>query len=184
VTKLSPWNLADVSLQRIALFGNFGLRVLDLNGNTIQRIQKRNQITNQGRNAVLSLLFPGNAGAVQETYRIWSLTAGTNNTAPTILDNLASMTPVWSSSFVGGECAVVENLPNDFYLQITKTLPDTDANGYALTEAGIFTRGDNNNPNLATNKLLYARQIHPVINKTATMTIQYDWQLGITIQGS
>jgi hypothetical protein len=182
--KTSLLDLADSPARNIALFGNFGLRVFDLAGNKLMSIQKKNQITNQGRNAVLSLLFPGNAGAVQETYRIWSLSAGTNNTAPTILDNLAAMHPVWSSAFIGGECTVVENLPNDFYLQITKTLPDTDANGYTLTEAGIFTRGNNDDPDISTTKLLYARQIHPSIIKNATMTIQYDWQLGITIQGS
>jgi hypothetical protein len=177
----------------VGLWGDFGMQVFDVSSGTPQRIlriRKKNQITNDGRTALLNLMgVGGTAGTpddaaviTQRENRIWSLAVGTNPTAPTVTDDLLTMTVVWNSAFsFPSECSIVATPPSSFYLDISKTLGVGSANGSTLTEAGILTRGDDDDPASSTTKSLYARQIHSPILKTATMTIQYDWQLGITI---
>jgi len=183
----------------VGLWGDFGMQVFDVSSGTpkrILRIRKKNQITNDGRTALLSLLGTGEPGTPPETStsspttadlvrrenQVWSISVGTNPTAPTVSDTIATLTEVWNSPFTfPAECAIVATPPNSFYLSISKTLAVGDANEETLTEAGILTRGNNDTPASSTTKALYARQIHSPILKTDTMTIQYDWQLGITI---
>jgi hypothetical protein len=170
-----------------ALYGNFQMRVYDHVGGVPHlryRWRKLNQITNQGRTALLTLMCPFNVPDGQSINRIWSFEAGTNATPPSIDDDETTMTTVWTSAlnFGSGECVVVTSPPNEYYLAISKTLGLGDANGSTLREAGIYTRGDNDDPLVAVGRKLYSRQVHSAIEKVGTMTVQYDWQLGITIQ--
>jgi len=175
-----------------ALFGIFDIRVYEHRDGVKQQlrhIHKRNQITNQGREALLDLMRPETNDPVtpdvlQRESKIRSLSVGTNATPPTINDDDSTMVQVWKGEFALTECQVVVVPPDIFLLQVSKTLPTTAAVGQVLTEAGIFTRGTDDDPNLATGRRLYARQVHPPIIKSGTMTIEYDWKLGITIQGS
>lgn len=165
----------------VGLWGDFGMQVFDVSGETprrMLRIRKKNQITNDGRTALLNLMGIGDSAAplwtdVQRDNRIWSLSVGTNPTPPVVVDTLSVMSVVWNDSFTfPAECQIVATPPNTYYLAISKTLPAVSAaDGNTLSEAGILTY-DNS---------LYARQIHSPILKTSTMTIQYDWQIGITI---
>ena len=182
----------NIKKETFSLYGVFGLTVFDIStGVPVKklRIQKKNQITNQGRTAVLNLMCPYAyilLGGAQSELIISSLAVGVNPILPTAADDNTTMTRVWHEPFDygAGECSVVANPPNDFMLSISKTLPDTEVNGSILTEAGIFTAGtDPGNPMTSPGSFLYARQVHSPIIKTATMTILYDWQLGITIQG-
>ena len=171
----------------MSLFGEFLMRVYDHSGGTkrlVRRWWRKNQITNEGRVALLTLMCPYGVPSGQEINQIWSFAVGTNNTPPTVDDTVATMTAVWTSQldFSGGECTVVATPPNSYYLAISKILGGPDANGSTLTEAGIFTRGDADDPLVAVGRKLYARQVHSPIIKVASMTVQYDWQLGITIQ--
>jgi hypothetical protein len=175
---------------QIALWGNFGLQVFDHSSGTprrILRVRKKNQITNEGRIALLNLLGAGDQTGWEDTLlenRVWSLGAGTNGTPPTIDDDRDTMSLVWISKFAfnSGECQVVASPPNSYYLSISKILPQGDAIGDVLQEAGVFTRGLNDDPSVVAAQSLYARQQHSPVTKTGNMTIQYDWQLGITIQ--
>lgn len=167
------------------LWGIFGMKVYDVRDGQrkcIRRIVKKNQITNQGRKAVLELMRPTTYGILQDERQIWSLSAGINTIPPQITDDETVMSEVWQSAFSGPECQVIDVPPNSFYLQITKTMAEADAIGSVLAEAGIFTRGSDDDPSVAIGRLLYARQIHPPVTKTNVMTIEYDWRLGITIQ--
>ena len=175
----------------VGLWGDFGMQVFDVSSGTpkrILRIRKKNQITNGGRAALLALMGTGDipdvstANTTRQENQIWSLAVGTNPTAPTVTDDLSIMSVAWNSAFsFPAECAIVATAPSSYYLSISKTLGTLDANDSTLAEAGILTRGDHVTPASSTTKVLYARQIHSPILKTATMTIQYDWQLGITI---
>jgi len=182
-----------------ALYGDFGLKVYDsIQGRRqlVLEFKKRNQITNQGREALLSLMRPPefSSGAPYTVPRptqgenvIWALAVGTNGTPPTIADTETTMAIVWQEAFDfgNGECSLVLSPPNSYHLSISKLLPaSTTANGTTITEAGIFTRGDNDDPTATTGRKLYARQKFTPITKTSTMTIQFEWLLGITVQGS
>ena len=182
-------NRKDIALcgQKIALFGSFKIQVYDHLSGHPRRIlcwSKKNQITNEGRTALLTLMCPFGVVDGQLVNSIWSFAVGTNTTPPSIDDTAATVTAVWTSalSFAGGECTVVAVPPNSYHLTISKTLGSGDANGSTLTEAGIFTRGDNVDPLLAAGRKLYARQVHSPVDKVASMTITYLWELGITIQ--
>lgn len=171
----------------LALYGNFQMQVFDHSSGSPRRIfrwQKRNQITNQGRTALLVLMCPDGVPDGQLINSIWSFEAGTNATPPTVDDDETTMTSVWTSNlnFSSGECTVVTTPPDDFHLAISKTLGLSEGNGSTLQEAGIYTRGDNLDPLISVGRKLYARQVHSPIPKVATMTVQYDWQLGLTIQ--
>ena len=177
-----------VGQANIGLWGDFGIQVFDVSSGTprsILRIKKKNQITNDGRAALLALMGSGgdaSGDTARQENQIWSLAVGTNATTPTVTDNFTTMTSVWNEAFTfPAECAIVATPPNSYYLNISKTLGTTDAVGSTLAEAGILTRGDDDTPSSSTTKALYARQVHSPILKTSTMTIQYDWQLGITI---
>lgn len=173
----------------ISLYGYFKMNVYDHSGGKKRRIlkwEKKNQITNQGRESVLILMCPHDVPGTpdaQTEHRIWSLSAGTNDTPPTISDDDATMVPVWTDEFnFASECVVVSTPPNSFYLQITKIMPTSAGVDSTLTEAGVFTRGDDPDPAIAAGRKLYSRQVHTPIIKTITMTIEYSWQLGISIQ--
>jgi len=176
----------------VGLHGIFGMRVYDIRKGKrtcVRRITKNNQITNQGREALLGLMYPDfldsvNPEIIQEERKIWAISAGTNNTPPTILDDETTMTEVWKHKFstISAECTIVAIAPNNYHLQISVIMLEGDAVGDTLTEAGIFTRGDDDDPLLTAGRRLYARQTHPAILKSNVMTIEYDWKLGITIR--
>ena len=173
--------------ERLGLYGEMTVTVYDVKrGKTVQlyRIVKKNQITNIGRQIVLELLTQYSAGSIYqqnpEYNNIWSLSVGTDSTPPTLGDTGLGAA-VWSGEFSLGAGERALDLVN-FEVNITKEVPAGQATGSTITEAGLFTRGDNDDPGLATYRRLYARQVHPGIIKTATMFITYDWRLGVTIQ--
>ena len=176
------------------LWGVFTMRVYDVRDGQkkfFRRICKKNQIVNEGRQTLLELMAPPLPGAPVPPYpeyqyerQLWSLSAGTNATPPTINNDVNTMVEAWQHAFSDPECTVVAVAPNDFYVHVNVTMPGIGgaAAGTLLTEAGIFTRGDDDVPGSALGRRLYARQTHPIIEKTDTMVIEYDWRLGISIQ--
>jgi hypothetical protein len=168
------------------LYGRFGMTVYDVKSGqprVLRRIQKKNQIVNDGREVMLQLLGQLGTGILPVENQVWSLSAGTGGVPPIITDTQLYF-PVWTGAFTPLEVAVVALPPSTFEVQVTKTMLTTDANGNTLQEAGIFTRGDNDDPSLAGNRKMYCRQTHPPILKLVTMQIVYDWRLGITVEGA
>ena len=182
-------DLRDIRLDALRMYGNFGFKVYK-EGKLVLAVRKKNQITNEGRAAVLNLLVPATYGELQTDNRIWSLAVGTSQTPAALTDDAATFaaTSVWQSAFNfgGGECSAIISPPNDYRIQITKTLPSTapGADTKLIAEAGIFTRGDNDLPASANGMKLYARQVHSPIIKTVGMVIEYDWELGLLVQTS
>lgn len=181
----------------IGLSGIFEMRVYDIRDGQkkrVRRFQKKNQIVNEGRQTVLELMAPPIPVLTPPPYpeyqyerQLWSLTAGTNATPPTINNDVNTMIPAWEHPFTNPERVVVAVAPNDFYVHVNVTMPALPSAGAPpagtqLVEAGIFTRGDNDVPGAAAGRRLYARQTHPLIEKTDTMVIEYDWRLLVSIQ--
>ena len=155
----------------------------------------KNQITNDGRSAVLDLLgqVPVGGGGTEwqenPTYNmIWSLAVGTGSTPPT-LDDKTLGNQVWIGVFDPLTTERERLFEPVWALQVSKTIPAGTLTGSIITEAGIFTRGDNDDPALAEivppigagYRRLYARQVHDPITKTVEMSLVYDWKLGVTI---
>lgn len=183
----------------LSLYGHFGMKVYDVkNGKKtlLRQITKRNQITNTGRLIVLELLRQSPTGTLPQQNpnynQLWSISAGTNGTIPSVSDTaLYDPAPPWTGEFLSdAECQVVTT-PN-LEIQISKVMLESEAVGVTLREAGIFTRGIADDPTSPPGypswpsipyRRMYARQVHPAIIKADTMTIEYVWLLGVTIQG-
>jgi len=173
------------------LFGNFGMVVYDVNPKTgkkkrLFRVTKHNQITHLGREAVLSLLAQDVMGTVLQANpiynQIWAIALGADGTPPSITD--ASL-----YSEVGRYQLVVPTArelvvvpPSIYEIHVSYTLAPGVLTGVTLAEAGLYTRGDNDDPSIAANQVLYARQIHPMFTIGATMSIEYSWILGLLVQ--
>lgn len=160
------------------LYGRFGMTIYEVkNGQTqiFRRIQKKNQIVNDGRTAMLQLLAQMASGVLPDDNQLWSLSAGTGGIPPQITDT-GLYAPVWSGVFtvLPPELSIVAMPPSTFEVQATKTIPTSDANGHTLQEAGIFMKGGT----------MYCRQTHPPILKQNTIQIVYDWRLGVTVEGA
>lgn len=183
----------------LSLYGQFGMKVYDVkNGQKtlVRQITKKNQITNTGRLIVLELLRQSVLGTIPQQNpnynQLWSISAGTNGTIPSVADTgLYDATPPWTGQFFSdAECKVV-TVPN-LEIQVTKVMLEAEAVGFTLREAGLFTRGEADNPpsppgyaswEVIPYRRMYARQVHPPVIKAATMTIEYVWLLGVTVQG-
>ena len=176
------------------LYGHLTVTVYDVkNGQRkrLLRISKKNQITNGGREVVLALLAqdPGGAYPVQvnpEYGQIWSLAIGTGSAPPDVGDiSLYSEVVPPGGRLVLTIPAEREYVitPGSVYeIQIHKELPPHTLTGTFLAEAGLYTRGDNDDPSLSADQVLYARQIHPVFEKGEFMAVEYDWRLGMLVQ--
>jgi len=137
----------------MGLYGVFGARFFDARTQkTIFKCEKRNQITNEGREAVLELLFHDPAGTEQqqnpEYNQLWSLSLGAGTLPPTVADT-GLISPVYTSAIniTGGELTKVTLPPTTYELVLNKTIPSgTLASGVSVSEAGLFTRGDSDGP--------------------------------------
>lgn len=174
------------------LYGNFGLRVYDVKPDgsreLLWRISKKNQITNVGREVVLQLLAQATGGdPVQdapEKGQIWSLGIGESSVAPAAAQTTL-FSPIWNVALaIPAERAYVPVL---YEVQISKEIPAGDADGKIFAEAALFTRGDEDSPVIApsweliTNRVMYSRQIFSPFIKGASMSVVFDWNLGMTI---
>lgn len=176
------------------LYGRMTVTVYD-EGVKVYRCVKMNQITDKGRESVLELLaqilpaaIPPAVGIPQAnpTYnKIWSLSVGEDPTPPASTQ-IALLSPVWTSAL--DIPAERQYIPSLFEIYVHKEIPAGTATGAVLAEAGIFTRGSLDEPapgdawETIQHRRMYARQIFPAITKGATMSIVFDWHLGMTIQ--
>ncbi len=130
----------------------------------------RNTITYDGRNSPLYLWAPD--GITVADYAIATLRAGTSTTPPTAGDTSLG------APLAGGPTGGILTLsslertrsPATAELIITAELDTAHANGYTLTEAGLYL----------DNGQLFARQVHTAIAKNSGFIVSYTWILGLT----
>jgi hypothetical protein len=135
-------------------------------GKVITKYEIRNTIVYGGLNALIQLLAQNTGDPAASALQLTALNVGTGTTAPTRADT-GLVAQVASISLVSANR--IESLATSA-LTVSATLGSGVANGYTLTEAGLFL----------SNSTMYARQIHPAIPKTIAITIVYQWQLGFT----
>jgi hypothetical protein len=174
------------------LYGNLSVRVYDVKPDgsreLLWRVAKKNQITDRGRLNVLQLLAQDAAGLPVQVDplkgQIWSLGVGDSTIPPSSVQT-GLISPVWNGALtIPTERAYVPAL---YELQISKEVAAGTATGSTFAEAGLFTRGDEDSPIIApdwesiVNRVMYARQIFSPFVKGLTMSVVFDWTLGMTI---
>lgn len=178
----------------LSLYGDFFLQVFDHHEDGSKslrfRYARKNQITNDGRLVLLQLLSQVAGGsAVQaqpELGQIWSLSIG-DGVIPPHAAQTSLISPVWTGQLIvaSGERSYVPGL---FQVLVHKEVSVGDATGETFAEAALFTRGDQDVPDptyptweVIPNRVMYSRQIFPSFVKGATMSVVFDWTLGITV---
>lgn len=136
-------------------------------GRKPRRYATFNTIVYNGMNSPL-YLWSQDTGSPTD-WRIVKLTPGTNGTPPTYGD-------VGLGASLGGPADINLTSANRQVvastgeLIITGTLGTGQANGQSLREIGLFMGSG----------ALFARQVHPQIDKTGSITVTYTWRLAIT----
>jgi len=178
----------------LSLYGNLSMRVYEEGPDGEKKLKfrfsKKNQITDDGRLAVLQLLAQDAAGtAIQanpDYGQIWSLSVG-DGTIPPAASQTGLVSPVWTGALdvLTGERAYVAG---SFQIQVHKEVPVGTVTGSTFAEVGLFTRGSLAAPDmtyptwqLIPERKMYSRQIFPSFIKGATMSVVFDWTLGLTI---
>lgn len=180
----------------LQLYGDFYMKVYEHAPDGTKQLKfrfaKKNQITNDGRLVVLRLLSQVAGGEVEQEYpeygQIWSLSVG-DSSLPPAATQTGLISPVWTGQLtIPAERIYNEGL---FQLNIHKEVPaGSPADGRTFAEAGLFTRGsqdDNLAPvaypswELIPGRKMYSRQIFPSFVKGPTMSVVFDWTLGMTI---
>jgi hypothetical protein len=193
---MSTTKVFESSIQdTLCLYGDFFMRVYDVAPDGTRKLRfrfaKKNQITDDGRLTILGLMSQVALGGTEvqmhpEYGQIWSLSIG-DGPLPPASSQHALVSPVWT---VALDIALGERAYNAgaFQLNIHKEIPVGDATGSTFAEAGLFTRGSQAAPGGLyptwqdiPERMMYARQIFPSFEKGATMSVVFDWTLGMTV---
>lgn len=177
------------------LYGRIGLSVYDVKGGKktlVLRIQKRNQVVGAGRSAVMQLLFQDDSGNMYQQNpdynKLWVLGIGTGGTPPSVAD-IGLESSIWTSHLEQSTEIQLDDQSSPTEILISKELPAGAVTGATIQEVGLFTKGDAVAPpgdplalSDPSTRRLYARQTFTPIDITSTMSIEFDWRLGFTIQ--
>lgn len=178
--------IENLSTSRPQLFGHIEVSAYDQEkgGKRVYHVKKKNQIVNTGRQAVLELLTQygaGSPGQQNPQYNaLWTLGVGTDGTPPAVSQTSLG-TEVLTKQF--SRPSEVLYVPDPvFEIHCAMTFTNGEANAASpLQEVAIFTRGDNDDPYLAANRLMYARQTFSPFTKTSTMVVTFNWIFGMTV---
>lgn len=167
----------------IGMRGDLTVTVKDTkNGATLWREEIRNKITFLAADLLVELIAQRTTDPTTSYNSIYSMRMGVSNTP-------ASRADINLGSFVVGKALADVNKVTGVAgeLQFITTLGPTEANGYTLQEAGLFTRGSagsptpSDTPGTAPGSVrMFARQVHPPVPKSTAITIEYSWRIAFT----
>lgn len=167
----------------ISLRGDLTIRIRDVLSNGILKTMTlRNQITDVGLSVLVQLLSQRDGDNNAASLKLAELWVGTG-TAPAVKTDtgLANPPPGFRAKIPLVDETKTPNLLGPFELQILATLPSSSpANGFHLTEAGLYTAGDVNHLPFPIDQRLFARRVHADIHKVAEISIDYDWRIRFT----
>lgn len=131
-----------------------------------RRFTIKNTIVLAGLNSPL-YLWKQDIGSPSD-WQLTQLIAGSNGTPPTVGDiALVAAVPGGDITLSASDRTLSTSTGE---LILHGTLTTGQANGYTLREVGIFMG----------NGQLFARQIHPAIEKTSSITVSYTWRIAVT----
>ena len=164
--------------------GDLTVRVRSVaSGRTLRTFVMRNTITYLGMGTVVQLLSQRIAPLDDApiSLKLAELWVGDSAVPPVRSDTTLAMGPPgYRDQLTLTDATKTPNIAGPIYeLRLLATLPSiTPANGgLPLAEAGLYTAGS---LVPAVPQRLFARQIHPLINKTSAIVIDYDWRISFT----
>ena len=163
----SRLSLGSDAVSRMKLRGDIQIEIRrEGEARPLRRYAIRNTIVLGGLNSPL-YLWSQDTGSPTD-WRITTLTPGTVGTPPTTGDiNLLGGLVADQITLTSSDRAVLAATGE---LVITATLGTARAVGQMLREVGLFLG----------NGQLFARQVHPVIEKTNAITVTYTWRIAVT----
>jgi hypothetical protein len=136
-----------------------------------------NLIVNGGLTALSQLIVQDPASVSAADNQIATVRFGTNTTAPTTVDTLATMTPIT----VDYDVTIVQPATEDvggvqglsgFNAILSQSMGNTGVPGEIITEVGLVTA--------AASPALFARQVIPSITKSSAISISVEWRVQFT----
>lgn len=137
---------------------NVTVTVCDINGNVICEHKEHNMVVTSGRNLIRDLLNNSTTGLTH-------FAIGTGTTAVT-----STQTTLETEILID---TITQTAADTAKLTVRYFLGTADANGSTVSEAGIF--------NSSSAGTMYARVTHTGIEKSASITVTYNWELTWTV---
>ena len=140
---------------------------------------KRNTITYVAGDVMVALLAPNalGLGGPQVTNQIKSMRFGTSNLAPYRTDTALAAEAVGARQ----ELLDTNRFIGSSTVEFVATLDSLTGNGVTYREAGLFTRGDNDDPSVSSGGKLFARQVFPDQPKSAAVELEFHWRITFSI---
>lgn len=158
------------------------IRRCALSGRPLSVWEKKNTIVYGAGTALTKLLAPNAAfgATIQEELQIKSMRFGTSNTAPQRSDTALGSEATVLGTPVRVELLDANRVVGTGTVLFTALLDSTMGNGITYREAGLFTRGSDDDPQVTVGSLLYARQAFPDQAKDALVELEFRWRLTFT----
>lgn len=158
--------LAPLERNHFRLRGDLQILITDVRNQRTRKWTIKNTITYDGLNTPLFLWAPD--GVTLSDYALAQLRAG-ESTVPPSRGDVGLGSPFLGAVITLGPSNRTRSLSTGEII-ITAQFGTGDANGAHLTEAGLFLGNGN----------LFARQIHPKIDKVSAFIVQYNWRIAVT----
>jgi hypothetical protein len=146
----------------------------------LRRVAIRNKITFLAADVLVELIAQRSTDPVPGKDLIYSMRMGTSTAQPTRSDvNLGA----FAFGVALGDVGKVTIAQGE--ISFIATLESGDANGFTLSEAGLFTAGAassvSDTPGTTPGSTrMFAHQVYPGIAKTSAITIDYTWTISFT----
>lgn len=148
-------------------------------GQIVFREDKPNLVV-QGTKGVVAHLLAQISGTDANENRIWGIYVGDSADVP-----ISSQTALQGSNVtkraINQPMTIVPPEATSGIVEAEVTFGTTDHVGQYIREVGLFSRGNDDDPNVSTSATMMARQIHGEIYKTASITVTYIWRYQITV---
>lgn len=146
----------------MGLKGNVFIEIRDREGNLIDTREEKNLFLDNGLNQLRNCLgYPDELYSTAYTPNY--IAVGTGGTNPAADDDALEV-EVFRKE-------ITLKTPADKKITFQLFLDVDEANGYTLTEAGIFST--------YTNDDIWARVIYSGINKTTAISVTYNWEINL-----
>ncbi len=170
---------------RIPLRGDLRIIRRDASTKYIQSVwEKKNVITFDGTDSLVMLMAPNLVlgATIQEERQIKSMRFGTNNTAPQRTDEDLLTEAIVSSNPVRIELVDANRIiGGSGTVEFVATLASGVGNGVTYREAGLFTRGTDDDPLTTTGGAMFSRQIFPDQVKNSSVELEFRWRVTFTV---